>query len=74
MWQVIVEAPFAEDIELAVIDDEGVHSLVFPCRRIPAGWINAKTGEVLEVHPTHWRIWSASNADAAYARGGGQLS
>ncbi|MDL2409205.1 hypothetical protein PY650_26935 [Rhizobium calliandrae] len=74
MWQLIVEAPFAEDIELAVIDDEGVHSLIFPCQRIPAGWINAKTREILDVHPTHWRMWPTSNACAADARRGAKSS
>ncbi|MBP2449042.1 hypothetical protein [Rhizobium leguminosarum] len=57
MWRLPVEAPFELDIELAVIDDDGVHSLVFPCQRRPGGWINAMTGEVLDVHPTHWRVW-----------------
>nr|WP_133707558.1 hypothetical protein [Rhizobium sp. BK313] len=67
MWQVIIEAPFAEDIELAVIDDEGVHALVFPCQRIPVGWIDARTGEILDVHPTHWRTWSDRTALATDA-------
>ena len=52
MWRLVVEAPFEEDIELAVIDDEGVHALVFPCQRLPGGWANALTGEMLDQgHP-----------------------
>jgi hypothetical protein len=31
---------------------------VFPCRRIAAGWMNAHSGERLDVHPTHWRDWT----------------
>lgn len=57
MWQSVVRAPFEQDIELAVIDEEGVHALVFPCQRIPHAWVNAMTGEILDVHPTHWRAW-----------------
>jgi len=38
-------------------DKDGPHALVFPCRRIPDGWINAKTKVRLDVRPTHWREW-----------------
>ncbi len=65
MWRLIVEAPFERDIELAVIDDEGIHALVFPCQRRPDGWINALTGEMLYVDPTHWRIWQMQRCDAS---------
>jgi hypothetical protein len=37
MWQTVPSAPFDHDLELAVIDDDGTHSLVFPCRRIVGG-------------------------------------
>lgn len=57
MWQTIATAPFDCDLELAVIDADGAHALVFPCRRILGGWMNAETRERLEVHPTHWRTW-----------------
>jgi hypothetical protein len=57
MWQSILNAPFESDLELAVIDDDGQHTLVFPCRRVSGGWINALTKERIEVHPTHWRQW-----------------
>jgi len=57
MWWEISTAPFDQDLELAVIDTDGPHSLVFPCRRILGGWMNAKTKERLDVRPTHWRTW-----------------
>jgi len=57
MWQTISSAPFDRDLELAVIDEDGPHALVFPCRRILNGWMNAETKERLDVHPTHWRQW-----------------
>jgi hypothetical protein len=59
MWQLISTAPFDCDLELAVIDGDGPHALVFACRRILDGWMNAATRERLDVHPTHWREWTA---------------
>ena len=58
-WNDIATAPFEVDLQLAVIDDDGVHALVFPCRRNQAGWINAQTLRPVAVHPTHWRKWAA---------------
>ncbi len=57
MWKPISSAPFGSDLELAVVDRNGEHALVFPCRRILGGWIKAETQERIEVHPTHWREW-----------------
>jgi hypothetical protein len=59
MWQTISNAPFGLDLELAVIDEDGTHALVFPCRRVPGGWIKAQTKERIDVNPTHWRSWAA---------------
>jgi hypothetical protein len=57
MWQHVSTAPFDRDLELAVIDNDGLHALVFPCRRIPSGWMKVETRERLDVRPTHWREW-----------------
>jgi hypothetical protein len=57
MWQPIASAPFDRELELAVIEGNEVHSLVFPCRREHQGWVKAATKERVVVHPTHWRIW-----------------
>jgi hypothetical protein len=60
MWKPIITAPFDIDLELAVIDRDGPHALVFPCRRVLdgwAGWINAQTHRPVDVRPTHWREW-----------------
>ncbi len=57
-WQAIASAPFDCDMELAVIDRSGTHALVFPCRRVLRGWINARTRAHVDVYPTHWRAWS----------------
>jgi len=61
-WNPIGTAPFDLDLELAVIDYDGPHSLVFPCRRILGTWVlgtwvNAETKQRVEVYPTHWREW-----------------
>ena len=46
MWRPISTAPFDRDLELAVHDKDGHHALVFPCRRIPGGWMHAEFEEV----------------------------
>ena len=62
MWQPISTAPFDRDLQLAVIDQDGPHALVFACRRILDGWMKAETRERLDVHPTHWRQWQDGEA------------
>jgi hypothetical protein len=46
-WKPVDTAPFDRDVELAVIDGDGEHALVFPCRRIVGGWVNAETKKQL---------------------------
>jgi hypothetical protein len=58
VWQPISIAPFDLDLELAVRDGGELHVLVFPCRRVLGGWVNAATKERVCVNPTHWRLWS----------------
>ena len=45
------------DLMLAVIDHDGQHALQFPCRFADGCWIEARTGRVIDVQPTHWREW-----------------
>jgi len=61
-WQRIASAPFDKDLELSVVNYDGVHALVFPCRRVLGGWINAETKERIDLHPTHWREWTQNLA------------
>jgi GAF domain-containing protein len=56
-WQPISSAPFNRDLELAVINYDGIRTLVFPCRRILGGWIKSETKARTNVRPTHWRDW-----------------
>jgi hypothetical protein len=61
-WQSIATAPFDHDLELAVINYDVTHPLVFPCRRIAGGWIDAKTKTRLTIFPTHRREWQPSRS------------
>ena len=74
MWQQVSTAPFDRDLELAVIDDDGAHALVFPCRRILNGWMKMETKERLDVRPTHWREWKASEKGQSETLGPKQTS
>ena len=56
-WQPISDAPFNRDLELCVINYDGTHALIFPCRRILGGWLKAETKGRIDVKPTHWREW-----------------
>jgi hypothetical protein len=56
-WEPISTAPFDRDLELAVINYNGTHKFVFPCRRILGGWMKAETNTPIIVYPTHWREW-----------------
>ena len=60
MWKRIgspLDVPADRDLRLAVLNDRGEHALVFPCRRRGASWVDAKTGRLVEVYPTHWDEW-----------------
>jgi hypothetical protein len=57
MWQPTSTAPFNRDLELAVLDKEH-RAVVFPCRKIPGGWLHAETKKWLPIRPTHWREWA----------------
>ncbi len=57
-WKKIPTAPFDRDLELAILDSNGTHALVFPCRRVLRGWVKAKDAAPVNVYPTHWREWN----------------
>ncbi len=57
-WRDIASAPFDRDLELAVINYDGVHALAFACRRILGGWMKAEPKQRIEIRPTHWREWT----------------
>jgi len=53
----ISTAPLDIDLEVCVIDRGEVHALIFPCRRNESGWIDASTKKLIDIEPTHWRVW-----------------
>jgi hypothetical protein len=57
MWKPVEIAPFDRELELAVVEGDDMHALVFPCRRVARGWVKASTNSALDIHPTHWRDW-----------------
>jgi hypothetical protein len=59
LWENIESAPSDRDLELAVIEGDHVHQLIFACRRTAGGWVNAATRTRVLVNPTHWRLWPA---------------
>ncbi len=59
VWHEISTAPYDCDLELAVVERDRVHPLVFACRRTPGGWIKVATREWVTIHPTHWRPWAS---------------
>jgi hypothetical protein len=59
VWERISTAPYDRELELAVIEGDRVHRLIFACRRTASGWVNASSRERVAVSPTHWRPWPA---------------
>jgi hypothetical protein len=56
-WRPIANAPFDQDLELAVLERDDAHALAFACRRTDEGWIDIQNGQYVDVNPTHWRAW-----------------
>ncbi len=57
-WLPVAIAPADADLEVCVIDDQGVHALVFPTRKRGHQWIDPSNGKPIDIDPTHWRPWS----------------
>jgi hypothetical protein len=57
VWETISTAPYDRDLEIAVIEGDHLHPLVFACRRAPGRWLRATTHQRILVNPTHWRLW-----------------
>jgi hypothetical protein len=64
-WNPITSAPFERDIELAVLDQNGEHSVTFACRRSAEGWLSARSNRPIDIRPTHWRQWIEKSEAAA---------
>jgi len=62
VWQTIAIAPTDRNVEVAVIDKDGAHPVVVPCRLTAGGWIDAVSKRHLDIRPTHWRPWGLAAA------------
>lgn len=67
-WLSASVAPSDADLEVCVIDRQGVHTLAFPARWSGYGWRSAHSQRRLDIDPTHWRPWSAEQAGQAAIR------
>jgi hypothetical protein len=57
-WLRVSIAPPDSDLGVCVIDKMGIHTLLFPCRKNGAEWIDPSTNKAIDIRPTHWRIWA----------------
>ena len=57
-WLPVSIAPIDIDLEVSVMDRNGVHVLIFPVRKGEIDWLDAKTKKRVDIVPTHWRKWS----------------
>ena len=57
-WLPVSFAPADRDLEVCVIDKQGVHALIFPCRKDGTDWVDAVTKKRIDIQPTHWRAWT----------------
>ena len=62
IWETIATAPYDRDLELAVIEADRLHPLVFACRRTANGWII----------PPHGHFVSLPSWSSLSSRGGGE--
>ena len=58
-WLPIANAPPNEDLEICVMDYDGiVQALRYPCDKLEAEWLDALNKERVDIQPTHWRRWA----------------
>jgi hypothetical protein len=57
-WLPVAIAPSDADLEVCVLDERGLHSLVFPVHKRGTDWVDAVTKKRIDIVPTHWRKWS----------------
>ena len=56
-WLPVSIAPADIDLEVGVMGKRDVVALVFPVRKEPFHWVDAKTKKPVDIEPTHWRPW-----------------
>jgi hypothetical protein len=61
-WLPVAIAPSNADLEVCVLDERGLHAVVFPVHKRRTGWVDAVTKKRIDIAPTHWRRWGAAIA------------
>ena len=61
-WLPVSIAPSDTDLEVSVMDKNGVHALIFPARKVGTNWVDASTKKRIDIEPTHWRVWSENRS------------
>jgi len=57
-WHPASTAPYNQDVEIRVHEDNQTCALPFPCRHTNGDeWINVDLGIPLKVQPVEWRVW-----------------
>jgi hypothetical protein len=56
-WLPVSIAPANTDLEVCVIDKNGIHALIFPVCKDGRKWVDARTKSLIDIEPTHWRKW-----------------
>jgi hypothetical protein len=56
-WLPVSVAPAETDLEVCVIDKNGIHALIFPVRKDETKWVDTGTKSLIDIEPTHWRDW-----------------
>ena len=54
-WLCVSLAPSDADLEVWVMDNRGIHALIFPCHKNGAEWVDASTKKHIDIELTHWR-------------------
>ena len=62
-WLPVSIAPIDADLEVSVIDNLGVHRLIFPVRKSGNTWVDASTKKPIDIKPTHWKKWTDNCTD-----------
>ena len=57
-WLPVAIAPSDVDLEVCVLDERGLHALIFPVHRVGSHWVDASNKERIDIMPTHWRRWT----------------
>jgi len=56
-WTSIETAPPDVALQVRVSDGSSDYLLPYPCKLMPAGWVNAATGSPLAVRATYWKLF-----------------